>query len=80
MKHYRILEIKGEKKQYIIQYLNNVFFGLFNWKKLNNTIYNKYEDAFNDVKKIINHNDYETSQLGYHYIDAYKIFKYKKNS
>ena len=76
MKHYRILERKGDKKEYIIQYLKKFIFGLYFWKKVDNTIYNKYEEALNGVKKIINQNDYETPTLGFHYIDAYKIFKY----
>ncbi len=79
MKHFRILEIKGSKnKQYIIQYIKKIFLGLFIWKKFNDIIYNKYEDALNDIKQNIIYNDYETTKLGYHYIDAYKIFKYKE--
>jgi hypothetical protein len=76
MKHYRILEKRGDKKQYIVQYLKKFIFGLYFWRKLNDTIYNKYEEAFNEVKKVIEQSDYETPEFGYHYIDAYKIFKY----
>ena len=75
MKHYRILEKKGEKKQYIIQYLKKLFFGLFYWKKVNDTIYFKYEEAFNETKQLIEQSDYDGLEFGYHYIDAYKIFK-----
>lgn len=75
MKHFRILEIKGKNKHYTIQYLKNTFFGLQSWRKLNNVKYNKYDDALTEVKNVINQSDYETSSLGYHYIDAYKIFK-----
>ena len=78
MKHYRILEKKGEQKQYIIQYLKKLFFGLFYWKKLDNTIYNRYEDALNGVKQVLIQSDYETPEFGYHYVDAYKILKYNK--
>lgn len=74
MKHYRILEIKEDQKSYIIQYLKP-FFGLFFWKKANDSIYTKYDDALNDVKKLINQEDYDTKYKGYHYIDAYKLFK-----
>lgn len=78
MRHYRILEIRGkDKKQYVIQYLKKIVFGFFTWKNIDNKNYNKYEDALNDVKKIIKQEDYETSKFGYHYIDAYKIFKNK---
>lgn len=75
MKHYRILEKKGDKKEYTIQYLKKLFFGLYYWKKVNKTIYYKYEEAFNEVKQLISQIDYETLEFGYHYIDAYKIFK-----
>jgi hypothetical protein len=78
MKHYRILEKKGEQKQYIIQYLKKLFFGLYYWKKLDKTIYYKYDDALNGVKQVLVQEDYETSEYGYHYIDAYKMFKYKE--
>lgn len=74
MKHYRILEMKDDQKSYIIQYLKP-FFGLFFWKKANDSIYTKYDEALNDVKKIINQEDYDTKFKGYHYIDAYKLFK-----
>lgn len=77
MKHYRILEIKDDQKQYIIQYLKPIFFGLFFWKKVNDTIYYKYDDALIEVKKIIKNEDYNTDYRGYHYIDAYKLFKPK---
>jgi hypothetical protein len=85
MKHYRILELKISeaailsgninKKQYKIQYLKKFIFGLFYWKCLDNTIYDKYEEAFSEIKKVIIQDDYDTPELGYHYIDAYKIFK-----
>jgi len=75
MKHYRILEKKGEKKEYKIQYLKKLIFGLHYWKKNNNIIYYKYEDAFNEVKQLIVQIDYDNLEFGYHYIDAYKIFK-----
>lgn len=82
MKHYRILEKKGKTKHYIIQYLSNMFFGLSYWKNHCHstlpTTYVKYEDALTAVKKVILQSDYETSDLGYHYIDAYKIFKTSK--
>jgi hypothetical protein len=78
MRHYRILEKKKDEKTYIIQYTQKLFFGLFFWKKLNNMIYYKYEDAFNIVKGIITQTDYETLDFGYHYVDAYKIFKPKE--
>jgi hypothetical protein len=74
MKHYRILERKGDKKEYIIQYLKKFIFGLYYWKKLEGT-YVKYEEAFNFAKKLINQEDYDNANFGYHYIDAYKIFK-----
>ena len=76
MKHYRILEKKDINKEYTIQYLQKLFFGLFYWKNANNSKYYKYEEAFNEVKKIIAQVDYDNIQYGYHYIDAYKIFKY----
>jgi hypothetical protein len=79
MKHYRILEKKGKTKQYIIQYLSNLIFGLSYWKTYYDStqpvIYDKYEEALTAVKKIIVQKDYETPIVGYHYIDAYKIFK-----
>ena len=76
MKHYRILERKGDKKEYIVQYLKKFIFGLYYWKKLEgSTSYAKYEEAFNFAKKFINQEDYDNSNFGYHYIDAYKIFK-----
>lgn len=78
MKHYRILEKKSDKsaKEYIIQYLKKFIFGLYYWKKLEgSTSYAKYEEAFNFAKKFINQEDYDNSNFGYHYIDAYKIFK-----
>ena len=78
MKHYRILEKKGDKKEYIIQYTKTLFFGLFYWKKANKTIYYKYEDAFNEVKQLLKQSDYENNKYGYHYIDAYKIFRIKE--
>ena len=76
MKHYRILEIKNDQKQYVIQYLKP-FFGLFFWKKANDIIYTKYDDALTEVKKIILKEDYDTLNTGYHYIDAFKLFKPK---
>jgi hypothetical protein len=79
MKHYRILEKRVENKLYVIQYLKKFIFGLYFWKKVDNITYNKYEDALNQVKKIIKQEDYETSEYGYHYVDAYKIFKFKEN-
>lgn len=88
MKHYRILEKKGETKQYTIQYSKPLFFGLFYWKTINisedynpeiipdsSKTYNKYDAALTAVKKVIVQEDYETPTVGYHYIDAYKIFK-----
>ena len=83
MKHYRILERKVinditngiGKKEYIIQYLKKFIFGLYYWKKVNGTIYYKYEEAFNEAKKLMLQSDYEDEKYGYHYIDAYKIFK-----
>lgn len=78
MKHFRILEIKkNNKKFYIIQYLKDIIFRLNYWKKLNDKTYFKYEDALGDIKKILKKEDYDNSNFGYHYIDAYKIFKYK---
>ena len=79
MKHYMILETKKDKK-YTIQYLKKTFFGLNYWKNLNNNKYNKYEDALNEVRKVIKQVDYETSVFGFHYIDAYKIFKSKETN
>lgn len=86
MKHYRILEKKiinditngVGKKEYIIQYLQKLFFGLYYWKKLNNVKYYKYEEAFNEVKQLINQSDYDNEKFGYHYVDAYKVFKVTK--
>jgi len=72
-----ILE-KKSKKKYTVKYLTPLFFGLHYWKKLDNTQYKKYEDALNAVKKVIKQNDYETTELGFHYVDAYKIFKAKE--
>lgn len=78
MKHFRILEIKKKnKKTYIVQYLKPIIFNLYVWKKLNNKSYSKYDEALLDVKKYIKQDDYDNSEYGYHYIDAYKIFKYK---
>lgn len=77
MKHYRILERKEDTKNYTIQYAQPIFIGLYYWKNLNWTKYNKYDDALSAVKDIILQEDYETSLLTYHYIDAYKIFKSK---
>lgn len=74
MKHYRILEKKGETKQYTIQYLSSIF-GLLYWKNLDSKNYSKYDEALTAVKKVIVQEDYETPTVGYHYIDAYKIFK-----
>jgi len=75
MKHYRILEKKGGKKEYTIEYLKSTFFGFYSWKNIDNNLYYKYDDALTEVKKIIKQEDYENSKFGYHYIDAYKIFK-----
>lgn len=84
MKHYRILEKKiinldnhKVSKIYIIQYLTPLIFVLSYWKNINKK-YTKYEDALNDVKKIIVQDDYETPEVAFHYIDAYKIFKTQK--
>lgn len=77
MKHFRILESKDDIKQYTIQYLKHIFFGFNIWKNFNNSIYHKYDDALSEVKKVIKQEDYETPYFGYHYIDAYKIFKSK---
>lgn len=77
MRHYRILETKNDTKNYIIQYLQPIFFGLNYWKNLNFMKYNKYDEALTEVKNIILQEDYETSSKVYHYIDAYKIFKSK---
>lgn len=76
MRHFRILEKKDDHKQYIIQYLKPTFFGFQVWKNLNNTLYNKYDEALTEIKKVIKQEDYETPSYGYHYIDAYKIFKF----
>lgn len=76
MKHYRILEKKNQK-EYTIQYLTT-FFGVQIWKKLNSTIHYKYDDALTEIKKVITPEDYEDSEYGYHYIDAYKLFKTKE--
>ena len=87
MKHYRILENKEKysllenkmaPKQFTIQYLKKNFFGFYVWKKLNDTIYNKYDMALTEVKKVIKQEDYETDTASYHYVDAYKIFKSKE--
>lgn len=87
MKHYRILENKERysilenkmiPKQFTIQYLKKIFFGFYIWKKLNDTIYNKYDTALTEVKKVIKQEDYENDSVSYHYIDAYKIFKFKE--
>jgi len=78
MKHYRILEIKGNEKKYIIQYLQKFFFGLYSWKNLNSESYRKYEDALLKVKSIIQQSDYQTSLYGFHYVDAYKLFKQRQ--
>ena len=75
MKHFRILEVKGSNKYYIIQYLKNLVWKLSYWQNLNNKRYKKYEDALGDVKKILKKEDYESKMYGYHYIDAHKIFK-----
>jgi hypothetical protein len=75
MKHYRIIEEKKNKKIYTIQYLKKFIFGLYYWVSLNKVIYYKYEEALNEVKRILKIEDYENEFLGYHYIDAYKIFK-----
>jgi tRNA A22 N-methylase len=75
MKHYRILEKKGDKKEYKIQYIKSILFGFHFWKNINHDIYHKYDDALREIKKIIKQNDYETDKFIYHYIDAYKIFK-----
>lgn len=81
MKHFRILEILDNNKYYTIQYQKSLFFGLHYWKNFDNTKYIKYDDSLNVIKNIINKNDYEKSNVVYHYIDAYKIFKHKdKNS
>ena len=77
MKHFRILEIKGKNKYYIIQYIKKNFIGLYSWKKLNNEKYNNYDEALTQVKNSIIQSDYSTSTIGYHYIDAYKLFKQK---
>ena len=79
MKHFRILEIKkNNKKTYIIQYLKEFLFNFHIWKKLNNKTYARYEEALSDVKYVIKQEDYDNSKYGYHYVDAYKIFKYKE--
>lgn len=79
MKHYRILEKKGKIKQYTIQYLSNIIFGISYWKNYYDSvqpiIYYKYEDALSTIKKVIVQEDYDAIKYGYHYIDAYKIFK-----
>jgi len=77
MRHFRILEIKNKNKYYMIQYQKTLIFGLSMWIKLNNDKYNKYDEALNEVKKIVEPSDYENSELVYHYVDAYKIFKNK---
>ena len=53
MKHFRILEKKEDRKQYTIQYLKSTFFGYQVWKNFNEEIYNKYDDALSEVKKVI---------------------------
>ena len=79
MRHFRILEIKStSNKVYTIQYLKDIVFGLQYWKNFNTKIYNKYEDALVEIKKVLKKEDYETPTIGYHYIDAYKIFKLSK--
>lgn len=84
MKHYRILERKDITKVgsiYIIQYSKPLIFGLFYWKDMyvsGEYMYSKYDAALTAVKKIISQEDYETPTVGYHYIDAYKIFKTQK--
>jgi hypothetical protein len=81
MKHFRIIEIKStDGKSYMIQYLKYIFFELYYWKYFSKKSYNKYEDALIDIKKVIKQEDYETSKIGYHYIDAYKIFKNKQST
>jgi len=77
MKHYRILEKKQTQKEYTIQYLKPVFFGLYFWKNFNDKTYYKYDEALTEIKKVIKESDYETQNFGYHYIDAYKLFKLK---
>ena len=77
MKHYRILEKKKTQKEYTIQYLKPTFFGLQIWKNLNSKTYYKYDEALTEIKKVIKEEDYETQEFGYHYIDAYKLFKSK---
>lgn len=79
MRHYRIKEIKkNNKKQYIIQHHNKMIAGLYFWQKSNNIIYTKYEDALNEVKRVINEDDYKSGDVVYHYIDAHKLIKSKK--
>ena len=77
MKHYRILEKKNKSKEYIIQYLKPIFFGFQIWKNINKT-FSKYDDALNEIKKVIKNEDYDNSTIGYHYVDAYKFFKIKE--
>jgi hypothetical protein len=77
MKHYRILEKKQPQKEYTIQYYKPTFFGIQTWKKLNDKTYYKYDEALTEIKKVIKEEDYETKDFGYHYIDAYKLFKAK---
>ena len=76
MKHYRILEKKTKQKQYKIQYQKS-FLGLYFWKSDKRT-FGKYDNALTEIKNIIKEEDYEKPDVGYHYIDAYKIFKAKK--
>jgi hypothetical protein len=75
MKHYRILEKKEDIKIYKIQYQQKLFLGLYFWKNYYLHTFSKYEDALSEIKNIIDKSDYETSTIGYHYIDAYKLFK-----
>jgi len=81
MKHYRIKEIiKSEEKTFFIQYTKSLFFGLFYWKKYNTIPYKTYDDAFLEVKRIINPQEYENLKVkdtlvNYHYIDAFRVFK-----
>lgn len=82
MKHYRIKEIvKGEEKLFYIQYTKSILFGLlFYWKKYNSMPYKTYDDAFNEVKRIVNPQDYENLKVkdtlvSYHYIDAFRLFR-----
>lgn len=79
MRHYRIKEKRNDgEKQYIIQYHNRFVAGLYFWQNLNNTVYNKYDDAITGVKEVINKDDYEKDGIVYHYIDAHKLLRNKK--